>query len=93
MTTITAVIRNGRVEPDQPLDLPEGTVLRITVPGEPATEAADETQRALAVMDRMQPLQMTDAELAAWEADRHARKEREKGHFLDRAEKLRGMWE
>lgn len=96
MTTIAAVVRNGRIEPVQPLDLPRGTVLQITVRGEAGNdsvpETADAIQRALAAMDRMHPLQMTDAELATWEADRRARREREKGHFHDHAEKLRGMW-
>ena len=34
-----------------------------------------------------------NAELAAWEADRRARKEREKAHFFEHAEEPRRMWE
>jgi len=93
MMTIKAVVRNGRIEVDEPLDLPDGTVLQIPLPSD--TERAeddemspDEIQRVLAAMDRMEPLQMTDAELAAWEADRQARKEWEKAHFFKHAEKL-----
>jgi len=96
MTTIKAVVRNGRIEVEEPLDLPDGTILQIPVPGEAETDdemSPEEIQHVLAAMDRMEPLQMTDAELTAWEADRTARKEREKAHFLDRADKLRGMWE
>jgi len=96
MTTIKAVVRNGRIEVEEPLDLPDGTILQIPVPGEAETDdemSPEEIQRVLAAMDRMQPLQLTDAELAAWEADRTARKEREKASFFDRADKLRGMWE
>jgi hypothetical protein len=98
MTTIKAVVRDGRIELDEPLDLPNGTVLQIPVPtGAERTEDApmseDEIREVLAAMDRMEPLQMTDAELAAWEADRQARKEQEKAHFRERAEKLRRMWE
>jgi hypothetical protein len=44
-------------------------------------------------MDQMEPLQMTDAELAAWEAERQARKDREKADFFKQAEKLQRMWE
>lgn len=94
MTTIKATIQNGRIEPHEPLNLPEGTEVEITVPetdDEPMSQA--EIDRILAAMDRMEPLQMTDAELAAWEADRQARREREKAHFFERAEKLRGMWQ
>jgi hypothetical protein len=53
----------------------------------------EEIQQVLAAMDQMEPLQMTDAELAAWEADRRARREAEKARFFEHAEKLRGMWE
>ena len=90
MTTIKAVVRNGRIEVDEPLDLPDGTVLQIPLPDDAAKAKDDEPmspeeiQQVLAAMDRMEPLRMTDAELAAWEADRHARRE---------AEKARGMWE
>jgi hypothetical protein len=98
MTTIRAVVRGGRLEVDEPLDLPDGTVLQIPVPTDAERTAdgpmtADEIRQVLAAMDRMQPLQMTEAELAAWEADRQAHKEREKAHFLERAEKLQRMWE
>jgi hypothetical protein len=85
MTTIKATVRNGRIEVDEPLDLPDGTVLQIPVPDDSSRAddemSPDEIQRILDAMDRMQPLQMTDAELAAWEADRQARKEAEKAHF------------
>lgn len=98
MTTIKAVVRGGRLEVDEPLDLPDGTVLQIPVPdGAERTDdgpmSADEIREVLAAMDRMEPLQMTDAELAAWEADRHARKELAKAQFRERAEKLQRMWE
>lgn len=98
MTTIKAVVRNGRIELDEPLDLPDGTVLQIRVPDEvgkdsDAPMSPEEIQQVLAAMDQMEPLQMTDAELAAWEADRRARREAEKARFFEHAEKLRGMWE
>lgn len=94
MSIIRAIIRNGRIELDEPLDLPDGTEVQISLPendDEPTSQA--EIDRILAAMDRMQPLQMSDAELSAWEADRQARKEWEKKHFFDHAEKLRRMWE
>ncbi len=99
MTTIAATVRDGRIEPDEPVDLPEGTALRISVPdGEVLSEeeeAADPAciARDLALMDGFEPLQMTDAEIAAWEADRQARKEWDKAHFFERADKLARMWE
>lgn len=94
MSVIRAVIRNGRVETEQPLDFPDGTPVRIAVPDEPDDEGSPaETARVLALMDRVQPLQMTDAELAAWEADRRAQKEWELAHFKEYEEKIRRMWE
>lgn len=47
----------------------------------------------LAAMDRIEPLEMTDAEHAAWEAERQARKQREKAAFAEHAEVLRRMWQ
>jgi hypothetical protein len=94
MITIKATIRNGRIELEEPLDLPEGTEVQITVPesdNEPMSP--EEIDRILDAMDRMEPLQMSDAELAAWEGDRQARKEWEKAHFFAHAEKVRRMWE
>lgn len=53
----------------------------------------EEIEVVLAAMDRMEPLQMTDPELAAWEVDRLSRKEWEKARFYERAEHLARMWE
>jgi hypothetical protein len=53
----------------------------------------EEIARTLATMDQVEPLEMTEEELAAWEAERQARKEWEKAHFFEQAEKLRRMWE
>lgn len=66
-------IRNGRVEVDEPIDLPEGTEVVV------APEAAgrddgpvppEEIARVLAAMQRLQPLNIPDevgADLDAWE--------------------------
>lgn len=99
MTTITATVRNGRIEPDEPLELPEGTALRITVPNEEElSEEEDATNpasiaRDLAIMRTFEPLQMTEEEIAAWEADRKAHKEWELAHFEEHSRKLEQIWE
>ena len=54
---------------------------------------ADEIKRTLAAMDKIEPLEFSDEEQAALEADRKARKEWEKTHFDERADKLQRMWE
>jgi hypothetical protein len=41
MNTIKAVVRNGRIETEEPLDLPEGTELLIPRPGGPDDEPFD----------------------------------------------------
>ena len=94
MSTIRATIRNGSLVPHEPLDLPEGTEVEISVSvSDDERMSQAEIDRVLAAMDRMEPLQMSEAELAAWEADRQARKDQEKAHFFEHAEKLRRMWE
>jgi len=95
MTTIRATVRGGRIELDEPIDLPDGTQLLIPIPdGEADDEAMSptETARVLAAMDRMEPLEMTADELAAWEADRQARRAAEKADFARRAAEVEGLW-
>lgn len=99
MDTIRGVVRNGRIETDDPLDLPEGTELLIPVPGR-STDDEDDWDNSpediaawLAWADSLEPLIFTDAERAAWEADEQARKEWEKSHFESYAKELRRVCE
>jgi hypothetical protein len=55
--------------------------------------AAAEIARTLAAMDRVEPFKMSDAEQAAWDAQRRADREREKSQFAERSERLRRMWD
>jgi predicted DNA-binding antitoxin AbrB/MazE fold protein len=94
MSIIKATFRNGRIEPDEPLDLPDGTELQISLPendDEPMSQA--EIDRVLTAMDQIIPFDRSPEEEARLETDRQARKEWEKDHFFERAEKLRKMWE
>jgi hypothetical protein len=98
MTSIKGVIQNGQVILPRPAELPDGTVVRILPVN--AAEADDEDRplgpeeiaRVLALMDQVQPFEMTEEERAAWEARRQARKDWEKAGFNEHADKLRGMW-
>lgn len=99
MTILKSIIHNGEVVLPQPTDLPEGTEVQI-VPMDLAESAdderpvtSDEIARTLAAMECVQPFEMTDLERAAIEADRLARKEWEKSHCFEHADRLRGMWE
>jgi hypothetical protein len=98
MTAIKATVRGGRIELEVPKDWPDGTEVAIQPLEKESTAEGDvlppeEIARLLAVMDRMEPLQLTDAERAAWETERQARKDWEKAEFAKRAEKLQRMWE
>jgi len=96
MTTIKTIIKGRRLELDVPADWPDGIEVEIHPTGDDAngnSMSPEEIARTLAAMDRVVPFEMTAAEEAAWEADRQARKEREKAQFAEHAEKLRRSWE
>jgi hypothetical protein len=70
---LKGVIRNGRVEVDESIDLPDGTEVVVT---SRTTDPDDgpvppkEIARVLAAMRRLQPLEIPDdvgADLDAWE--------------------------
>lgn len=99
MATIKATVCDGRLELDEPLDLPDGTVLRIPLPNDDlvaedddAPMSPEEIERVLAAMDAIIPFERTPEEEARLEADRLARKEWEKANFNEHADKLAGMW-
>ena len=96
-TTIKATIKGRRLELEVPVDWPDGTEVEIQ-PLRQTADAADmmspeEIARMLAAMDQFESIEMTDAECAAWETARQARKDREKAQFMEHAEKLRRTWE
>jgi hypothetical protein len=102
LTILTAIVRNGRLELPNPIELPDGTEVQLWLlsseeiashPAESSQMTPEEITRTLAAMDQVEPLDLTEEEQAAWEAERLARKEWEKTHFADHAEKLRRMWE
>jgi hypothetical protein len=75
MNVINAIVRNGRVETDEPIDLPDGTELRITLAYDSKNGEGDwdnlpeEIERWLEWYDSLQPLRMTpeeEAESEAW---------------------------
>jgi hypothetical protein len=98
MTTIKATISGRRLELDVPADWPDGTEVEIhpiqsVGHGNDDKLSPEEIARTLAAMDQMEPFEMSDAECAAWEAERQCRKERDKAEFAEHAEKLRRMWQ
>jgi hypothetical protein len=99
--TVRGVIRNGRVEVEDPIPLPDGAEVLIQPVGVESENEADESwdnspegiAAWLAWYDSLQPLVFTADELSALDADRQARREWEKAHFDEQTEKLRSMWE
>jgi hypothetical protein len=79
MTTIKATVRAGRIEVDDPVDLPDGTVLTIPLPADLPYGLADSDdldspeaiQRWIRWYEALDPVELTTAERAAWEAARH----------------------
>lgn len=98
MTTIKATVKNRRLELDAPAEWPNGTQVEIYPLVSGANEDTDflspeEKARTFAAMDLIEPFDMTDAELAAWEAERRTRREAEKSQFALRMESLQKLWE
>ena len=97
MIALKGKIKNGQVVLDQPADLPDDTMVIVTA-GPTVTEddtpmTPEEIARALAALDTIEPFDLSDAERAALEADRQARREWEKARFDEHAAKLRRIWE
>jgi hypothetical protein len=101
MTTMTATVRDGRLELPRLINLPDGTEIEIRLPEQTTSDASqddfpmtpDEIARILAAMEKVEPLERSDEERAALEVDRQARKEWEKARFVAHAEKLQSFWE
>ena len=74
MNAIRAIVRNGRIETEEPIDLPEGTELLIPIPnGESDDDGGwDNSPEGIAAWlqwyDSLQPLipSETEAEADAW---------------------------
>ncbi len=71
---LKGVIRHGRVEVDEPINLPEGTEVVVTTEAGAADNdrpmPPEEIVRVLAAMQKLQPLEIPDdvaADLDTWE--------------------------
>jgi hypothetical protein len=102
MNAIKGMVKNGQILFSDPLEWPDGTEVMVEPMSAKGMFGLNEADwptdaegiaRHLALMDRIEPLDMTPEEEAAWEQDRKARREFEKATFDDRAEKLRRVWD
>jgi hypothetical protein len=101
MTTIKAIIRNGRIEVEKPIDLPDGTELNIAIPDAPKApgmreEDWSDTPEAIAAWirwyDSLEPLELTPEERAAWQAARQQQKEFELAQWEKRSQSIEGQF-
>lgn len=94
METIRAIVADGSLQLQSPLPWPDGTEVAIVpAAAEDREMTPEEIARTLAAMDQSEPLEMTQEEIAALEAERQSRREWEKSHFFKRAEQLRQGWQ
>jgi hypothetical protein len=102
MTVLNAVVKNGKIEVETPVDWPEGTEVRIElvpisdsigIRDDDSIDTPEMIARDLALMDQIEPLEITDEEQANWDAARQMQKDWEKLRFDEHAEALRKMWE
>jgi hypothetical protein len=96
VTSIKGTVKSRRLEVAVADDWPDGIEVEIH-PLEPSRNAdsmsVEEIARTLAAMELIEPLEWTEAERTAWEAERQARKEFDKAQFAEQAERLRRQWE
>jgi hypothetical protein len=99
LAAIKALIRNGHVETEAPIDLPEGTEVLILPaiaredPGDDWDDSATGIAAWLDKYDALEPLIITSDEKQPLEQDRAARREWELAQAEARARKLREIWE
>ncbi len=92
--TIKAVVRNGQLELETPLDLPDGTVVTIPMP-EATDEREDSPEEIASWLEwyaAFEPLHFTDDERAAWEAARKEDREWELSQWESHSRKLEKLF-
>jgi hypothetical protein len=102
VNAINATYLNGQIVLDEPVDWPEGKRLRVVPTTEEETVGIREEDwptdpegiaRHLALMDRIEPLEMTPEEEAEWQAARKAQKELEMATWEERTRKIERLFE
>lgn len=97
MTTIKAIIRNGRIEVAEPIDLPDGTELTIPVPvlltppsirDEDWSDTPEAIESWIRWYDSLEPVDFTSAERAGWDAARRDQKEYELAQWEKRSRQI-----
>jgi hypothetical protein len=100
MTTIKAIVRNGRIETEKPLDLPDGTQLVIPLPvnGESVNEndlpeSLEAREDWIRWYNALEPMEFTEEERAARDAARKEQKEYELSQWDKRSQNIEGIFQ
>jgi hypothetical protein len=95
MVALRGKIKNGQVVLERPAELPDDTEVIVTTADGRDDEpmSSEEIANIAAAMDRFEPLELSEAEWARWEADRQEQKVREIEQFDQTSELLRRMWD
>jgi hypothetical protein len=102
MTTITAVVRSGRIKVDEPSDLPDGSAVEVTFRPATAIQAPfgmseeeqgttpEAVEQWIATFETIPAPVMTNDEWSAWNTRRNEDREWEFANEAAREAKLRG---
>lgn len=98
MKMIKAVVRNGRIEPEEPLEWPDGTVVQVLAPTDSDVEegwdnSPEGIAKWLARYQSLEPLVLTEEEVTIIEGKTQEQKEWEEKHYEEYAAKLKKDWE
>ena len=101
MNSIRTIVCDGRVDVRVPDNLPDGTAVEVQIiPLAPQSKIGDGEwddrpegiEAWIKSVDALEPLVITPEEQAEWDAAKAERKQWEKDHFFERADKLAKEW-
>lgn len=99
---IQAVVHDRQIVVPVSDDVPDGTKVEIRITTDQGNTSMDESdwddspegiEAWIQAVRQLEPLIFTEEEKAVIEADRQARKQWEKDHFFERADRLARQWE
>jgi hypothetical protein len=102
MNIVKATFKNGQIIPEGPVSWPEGTELLVE-PYQPELSVHTHEEewptdpvsiaKRLALMDQIEPLEMTAEEEAEWQTALKAQKEFELAHWDERCRRIERIFE
>ncbi len=100
MITIRGTIRQGQVVLPEAARWPDGTEVLVQLPDPESSPRKDddymspeEIARILALLDQIEPVELSEQERAEWQRRREAQKSADKESFFERGENLRRILE